>query len=333
MTQQEPCHPQLTVVMYHYVRPLAHSAYPDLKALKLRDFLGQLDWLARHYFMISPQDLAAALHSGARLPPRPCLLTFDDGYSDHFQHVFPALQARGLKGLFFAPSTSLLGGRVLEVNKIQFVLASRDQPCGLADQLDALLSREGLADPAALRAAHCPPNRFDTANVAYVKPLLQYVLPAPARSFAIDALFRQHVTADEAGFAQTLYLTPDQAVEMRGGGIEFGGHGDLHLWHGQCAPADLQGEITGSVRALERIGAPVRGGFYCYPFGDQTNAVRAAVNLARFRTGFTVQAALCDPSTVDPLQILRLRTPALPCYPQGPSSPRREETKICEAVE
>jgi hypothetical protein len=38
----------LTIVMYHFVRDLARSRYPAIKALTVDAFRGQLDYLARH---------------------------------------------------------------------------------------------------------------------------------------------------------------------------------------------------------------------------------------------------------------------------------------------
>jgi peptidoglycan/xylan/chitin deacetylase (PgdA/CDA1 family) len=305
---------RLTTVMYHYVRPMAGSAFPRLAALDLDAFLGQLDHLQARYEMISPQTFAQAVQAGAALPPRACLLTFDDGYSDHYRHVFPHLVDRGLAGMFFAPKASLLDRRMLEVNQIQFALASHPQPQALADEVDALLLDEAMIDPAPLRAAHFAPNRFDGPEVAYVKRLLQHALPHALRSRLAAALFARHVTADPTGFAEELYLTPAEAREMLKAGMAFGGHGDRHLWHGLASPEDLAAEVAGSVAALTAIGAPVKGAAYCYPYGSQSAAVRESVAAAGFCAGFTVEPDLWTPGS-DPFQVSRLDTNDLPHRP------------------
>lgn len=302
--------PRLTTVMYHYVRPLAESAFPRLKALELRDFLTQLDYLQKHYTILSVEEFSAVLTGCVSLPERACLLTFDDGYSDHYRHVFPHLVDRGLGGFFFAPKSSLIDRRMLEVNRIQFTLASHPHPEALADDVDAMIAAKGL-DPAPLRTQHFGPNRFDGPEVAYVKRLLQNALPARLRSEVTAALFAGHVTADETGFTEDLYLSAEQAREMRANGMEFGGHGDLHLWHGLSSPEELSREVSGAVQALQAIGAPVEGGFYCYPYGSVTPSVREAVSAAGFRAGFTVEPALWT-SGADPLGIPRLDTNDLP---------------------
>ena len=301
----------LTTVMYHYVRPVAQSDFPRLKGLELRDFISQLDHLQAEYSIIGPHDLRLAVTEAAPLPPRPCLLTFDDGYADHYRHVFPVLAERGLSGLFFAPRSSLIGRRMLEVNKIQFTLASHSEPEALADDIEVLLADEGIADIAALRAAHFAPNRYDGPGVAYVKRLLQHVLPPDLRTLLTDQLFRRHVSSDDTAFAEELYLTPDQAREMRSAGMEFGGHGDLHLWHGEVTPQELAQEIEGASAALSAKGAPVEGGFYSYTFGSENKAVRTGVSTAGLKLGFTVQPDLWSIEG-DPLMIARLDTNDLP---------------------
>src|SRR5258706_3149063 len=112
----------VTIVMYHYVRPLGRTRYPTLKALDLDLFRGQIDHFCRRYSVVSMADVIAA-GRGASLPQRAVLLTFDDGYSDHFQYVLPILADRKLSGTFFPPSEVVLARRMLDVNKIHFVLA------------------------------------------------------------------------------------------------------------------------------------------------------------------------------------------------------------------
>ena len=39
----------LTVVMYHFVRDMTHSKYPDIKGLHLDKFRRQLEYIQRYY--------------------------------------------------------------------------------------------------------------------------------------------------------------------------------------------------------------------------------------------------------------------------------------------
>lgn len=92
------------ILMYHYVSPLPPDADDIRRDLTVLPdvFERQLVYLANEgYQTISLYQLYDALMNGAPLPPRPIILTFDDGYIDHYQYVFPALQRHGMTGTFF----------------------------------------------------------------------------------------------------------------------------------------------------------------------------------------------------------------------------------------
>ncbi len=115
---------QLTVIMYHYIRELPYTRYPEIKALLTSEFKEQLAYLKRHYTFVTVEDCINALQNESDLPIGACLLTFDDGYIDHFASVFPILDKNRIQGCFFPPANAILSHKVLDVNKIQFFLAS-----------------------------------------------------------------------------------------------------------------------------------------------------------------------------------------------------------------
>ena len=90
--------------MYHYIS--APPAGADRLRLDLsvapEDFAAQMRWLAEHnYHSITLTDLYYYLAVGAPLPDNPMVLTFDDGYVDHYQNAFPILQQHHFVGTFF----------------------------------------------------------------------------------------------------------------------------------------------------------------------------------------------------------------------------------------
>ena len=50
------------------------------------------------------EDVIAAVQGKDVLPPNAALLTFDDGYRDHYDHVFPMLAESGLQETSRIPS-------------------------------------------------------------------------------------------------------------------------------------------------------------------------------------------------------------------------------------
>jgi len=261
----------VTIVMYHYVRSVEATRFPHLPALDLAAFDGQLDYITRYYSPVSTDHVLAAASGGATLPRRPIVLTFDDGYAEHYRQVFPRLRERRVPAVFFPVTSALLGRRVLDVNKIQFVLAASVTPDPIVGAIeDAIERHAGRADvrtAAEYRAHGWTPVRYDTAAVSYVKYMLQQALPEDVRSGLVDALFTRLVSTDEAAFADELYFTTDQAREMAGDGMTIGCHADRHTTLTSLTPEGQAREIDGAMRVLDAIGLPRTPFVYCYAKG------------------------------------------------------------------
>lgn len=67
---------------------------PDQYATSTRNLASEFDWLQAHgYHPISLQQLIDARRGHGALPPKPVLLTFDDGLQSVYTKVFPLLEA------------------------------------------------------------------------------------------------------------------------------------------------------------------------------------------------------------------------------------------------
>lgn len=96
---------RVPILMYHYIStppPDADIYRVDLSVAP-ETFAAHLDYLqAEGYTTIPLKDLLSYLATGRpELPPKPVILTFDDGYEDNYLNAFPALKARGMIGTFF----------------------------------------------------------------------------------------------------------------------------------------------------------------------------------------------------------------------------------------
>lgn len=92
------------ILMYHYVSPLLPDADDIRVGLTIypETFRAHMQYLHdQGYQTVSLSDLHDALLTGEQLPPRSIVLTFDDGYIDHYTNVFPVLQEFGFAGTFF----------------------------------------------------------------------------------------------------------------------------------------------------------------------------------------------------------------------------------------
>lgn len=71
-------------------------------------FRRQLDFLQRHYALVTPETVLRTITSGTPFPERAVLLTFDDGYRDVYDVAYPMLRSSGLRAALF-PATDFIG--------------------------------------------------------------------------------------------------------------------------------------------------------------------------------------------------------------------------------
>jgi peptidoglycan/xylan/chitin deacetylase (PgdA/CDA1 family) len=108
---QRPPPLRVPILMYHYIseNPLL-PADPGRTSLSVppRMLAEQLDYLdSAGFTTISMDELMAGLRGEASLPPRPVVLTFDDGYADFYDQAYPLLLRHGAKATIY-----IISGRV-----------------------------------------------------------------------------------------------------------------------------------------------------------------------------------------------------------------------------
>lgn len=95
---------RVPILMYHYVSNPPEDADEYRLDLSLAPelFAQHMEYLFYEgYSPISLYQLHDALMTGTKLPPKPVVLTFDDGYVDHYTNVFPVLREYGYTATFF----------------------------------------------------------------------------------------------------------------------------------------------------------------------------------------------------------------------------------------
>jgi peptidoglycan/xylan/chitin deacetylase (PgdA/CDA1 family) len=267
-----------TVVFYHYVREVQGTPFPNIKALAPGDFAAQLDWLQRRTTIIDGETFTAWLDGRRAYEAPTALLTFDDGFLDHYATVFPMLRARGIAGIFFV-SGATLGPHpeLLNVHKTHLllsVLGSDRFASAVLEEIDeeaagaaAAVSRDGVY-------------RYDQPPDVHAKRLLNYELPYAVADYVLDVLCRRHV-GEPAELARQLYLSPDMIAEMAACGMTFGFHTERHRVLSRLGRAEQEAELRGGVALIRRLTGQ-RSVPFCYPYGfthtydSETLAILAA---------------------------------------------------------
>jgi peptidoglycan/xylan/chitin deacetylase (PgdA/CDA1 family) len=81
------------IIEYHAIQPPVPGAqFPEL-FVPQADFVEQMKWLDEHgYEGVTLDQVEDAWYKGGELPPKPVVLSFDDGYLSQFVAAFPALE-------------------------------------------------------------------------------------------------------------------------------------------------------------------------------------------------------------------------------------------------
>jgi peptidoglycan/xylan/chitin deacetylase (PgdA/CDA1 family) len=305
----------LTIVMYHYVRDLPRTPFPGIKGLLTENFEGQLEYISSHYCVCKLAEVAAASRGEFELPLNACVLTFDDGLADHYQTVFPRLLDRGFTGAFFPSARPVEKHCVLDVHKVQFVLAATTNPSELMQellqQIDGYRGQFTISSETELLRQFALASRFDTADVVFIKKMLQWALPKQVRSEITDRFFQKYVSHDETAFAHELYMDISQMRQMSSAGMEIGGHGYSHLWLGQLSRQDQTEEIRRTISFLiTLLGHPPAEWAMCYPFGSYNSETLTLLSEMDCAIGLTTRVGPANLS--QPLELDRFDTNDLP---------------------
>lgn len=302
----------LSIIMYHYIREPALTRYPRIKGLTTCGFRRQLALLRRDYHLVTVAQVVHSVRTGEALPPNAALLTFDDGYIEHYTTVFPILFDAGVQGAFFPPVGAVQRGELLNVNRVHFLLAVGNA-AELGREIDRAVEEHrdefGLRASANYRAEWEKPNRFDSGDVIYVKRMLQVALPEPLRTRIAQDLFARHVGVEERAFAAELYVVPEQLKLMQASGMYVGSHGDAHYWLDACDDSTQQREITTSIGFLREIGSPVDDFWVmCYPYGAWDERLLQKLRMSGCSLGLTTRVARAELGSDDPLLLPRFDT-------------------------
>jgi len=158
----------------------------------------------------------------------------------------------------------------------------------------AEMSADGAPLPSVdpIRAAQSYPR--DTPEVAQFKWLFDFGLDAGLRDRAVREMFTRHV-GDESAFAESLYLTWDDARKMQKAGMSIGGHSYWHTALANLTASEAISDLETCHRLLHQKLLPQPVWSFSYPYGKKhTFHLRAVRKLQElnFRCAFTTEA--CD---------------------------------------
>lgn len=269
--------PVLSILTYHHVHDPGddYPFDPDVADVTPDQFRRHMELVRRHFSVIDVDQLIAGL-GGARLPPNPCLISFDDGYRSNLTVALPVLRDLGLRAVFFVATGFVDGRHLYWWDRIAYVVHRTPATTITLDYPEPMTVT--TADRGAARAA----------LVRVVKDQrgldLERFLTELAR--AAEVVWSPAV---ERELADGLIMTWDEIRTLRDAGMDIESHTRGHRVLQTLDDDALADELTGARADLTReLGHPAR--VVAYPVGRSIAPyprVRAAVADAGYQVGLT----------------------------------------------
>jgi peptidoglycan/xylan/chitin deacetylase (PgdA/CDA1 family)/CelD/BcsL family acetyltransferase involved in cellulose biosynthesis len=279
--------PVYTIFRYHRVNDDRDRIFC---ALPVAQFAAQMGYLARHFQLVSLDQIASG-----QLPSRRdkcCVaITFDDGYRDNFVHAYPILKNLGIPATIFLTTGYIESGDLPWYDKVRLAFKLTVQ---------RRISLQKIGGPCALLETEG--QRFEAMELA-----LSWLrsIDDDSRLNRLPQLFESLNVPVELNLPGTM-LSWSQIRQMKKDGICFGAHTVTHPVLGSLTVSRLQDEILGSKKMLEqRLQCTIR--HFAYPFGKQADLgchAKRVVEAAGFETAVTTISGVNGPEQ-DPLQLKR----------------------------
>lgn len=253
----------MKAIMYHYVRP-DNPLFPYFKHLHLEDFIKQLDYFENTFGFVSKEGFKESLVS--HKPVNGVVLTFDDGFKDHYMHVLPELLKRNLWGIFYIATGYFAKRKLIDVHRIH-LLVGKHGGNKIAQSIRDIINEEMLSHNH-INEFHTETYKFqdNEESVNYVKRTLNYYIDYKYRDSVIDSLMAVYFP-NESEDVFKFYMTKSELEDMHKYGMVLGSHTENHPVMSRLSPEEQKTEIASSFQTIESITGDKSFRTFCYPYG------------------------------------------------------------------
>jgi peptidoglycan/xylan/chitin deacetylase (PgdA/CDA1 family) len=262
-------------IMYHYVRP-DNSEYPYFNNLNIEIFKNQLDYFEKKYGFLSQEKYKNAIKNKINI--NGAILTFDDGFKDHYSYVMPELKKRGLWGIFYISTGIYKEKKLLGVHRVHYLKGKY----GAGKILDELVNevKDYMLD-------HDTINEFDKEIYIHssyendekqLRRLLNYYIKYEYRDTILDTLMDKFF--DKKELFKNVYLSKKEIIELQNNGNIIGSHTISHPVLSRLTYAEQYNELSESFNFLDKI---VKQNYksFCYPYGYNSSYNQDTLNILK----------------------------------------------------
>ncbi len=256
----------MKAIMYHYVRK-ENNNLPHFVYLHVDDFEKQIDYLISKYTILSQKEFDECLKSSSIIKDA-IVLTFDDGFSDHFEYVYPVLKKRNLWGIFYIPTKPYQSKKLLDVHRIHYLLGKLGGKQVLDVLTTIIVDTDFIKHSKATYEGSTYIKQNNDSYTSQVKRIINYYIKPNKRTEVLEKLL-QYFKVNEAEICKKFYLTKHQINEMIDGGMSIANHGHSHTLFSNLNKLEQRNEIDKSNMILTKLTNGRDYKSFCYPYGGK----------------------------------------------------------------
>ncbi len=247
--------PRLIVLCYHRID--SNLGIPALSASPV-EFCKQLTWYTRRFDRLSLYQVSKFL-SQKTLNRDAIALTFDDGYSDNFETVYPLLQKYKMPAAFFIATGPLIHRTPYWYDSIWVYLHHWNGNI-FPHELISMLPKDLLLAIEKFKSSRQKDHQQKVLD-------LTKGLSIVSRNHLLNVLKDQQDSLSLTPICQT--MTVNQAKAMEENGFLIGGHTQTHPSLARIPESECKSEIINGLVELRKENFPAK--YFAYPFGESVD--------------------------------------------------------------
>ena len=209
----------------------------ELISANSETFLWQINFLKKHYDVISFAELSQRLAGNKPLTGRELIITFDDGFSDNYSNAYRLLNSVDVPAVFYISTGYIGAAKTFWFNEV----------------VHAIKVAKKLAFSINNATYDFEPNKENRENAIQLVLNQLKEIPNSERLNAIESLYRDLDFQADAIPVSEFPMTWENINEMASNNMEIGSHAVSHPILSRLTDEEMQQEIIDSKQTIESM--------------------------------------------------------------------------------
>ena len=260
------------VLMYHGITGKNDAvANFDGKHIEAAKFEQQLQYLLKHYSIISIDDFLGWRVGKKKLPKNPVILTFDDGYANCYTQLFHLLKKYNIPATIFLLTQHIGKKDPAWYDAITYCIAyTKERKMSInTKKYSFKTEKEKFATLVVLKKVVLGSNQRDKL----IREIAQAMRVDPKKCQDEDFLF--------CSWEQCQEMKEDKSAK-----ITFGSHSVTHQLMTGLSETEIEKEVQESKKIIEKRLKEECNAF-SYPFGSSNEMIRGVIEKSGYSCGFS----------------------------------------------